>query len=1339
MKRNSPILLVVLLILWFSEVSAQQWIKNIPQEKSAKENLSFFDIQKAFNDYWSPLDVRKGYYEKDGEKIKAAGWKQFKRWEWFWNDRVDPQSGEFPKTSAFRELRKYFDENPVLKSTTGASTGNWTSIGPTSTPGGYAGLGRLNCVAFSPASTSVIYVGAASGGVWKSIDGGTSWSTASDNNAVLGISDLIVLPGTSGDIIYAATGDRDASDNYSVGVLKSIDGGITWNTTGLNWSQSSLRLIYRLLGDPNNADVLFAATSDGIYMTSDGGNTWLKKSTNQFINIKFKPGSSTVMYGSTPSSGDIFLSTDGGASWSIVLNTAGYRVELAVTPINSEIVYALISNTADGLFGVYKSTTGGTSFTQVFGSSPNMLAWNCDGSDAGGQGWYDLCIAVDPTNADIVFVGGVNTWKSTNGGTAWTISNHWSGTCSGKATAVHADKHYFAYQPGTTTLFECNDGGLYKTSNSGANWTHLGNGLIISQMYRLGVSQMNSGDVIAGLQDNGTKAMISNTWKDVIGGDGMECLIDYTNTNVQYGELYYGDIYRTDNRWGSSTYITGSLTGSAGWVTPYVIDPANSNTLYCGYQSVWKTTNKGSSWTKISSWTGSTLRSLAVAPSSTTTIYAATSSILYRTTNGGISWTNITGTLPMGSNYITYISVKQDDPNTVWVSLGQFNAYGVFQSTDGGATWTDISSGLPSIPVNCVIQNKQSTSQVELYAGTDVGVFIKLGSAGWVPYFTGLPNVVVMELDIFYAADPALSKIRAATYGRGLWESDVYAGVFVNTPPAFKTDPVVEAGATTGSNYSATLVDNVTDPNSGDILSFSLISAPAWLTVAANGALSGIPLAENIGLNSFIVKVDDNQGGTDQAELQITVSAPSYCISKGLSSSMEWIKSVTFNSVINSSANNGGYKDYTAFTFNWNANTSVSFTLTPGFSGSSTNQNWSIWIDFNKDLDFSDPGEQVFTSALKKVAVSGSFTLPAFTGTTRMRISMSDASVPGPCTQFSGGEVEDYTVTVAAVVVLVPIADFSASPVSIFVGQSVQFTDLTKNIPTGWSWNFGDGKTSIAQNPANTYSSAGSFTVTLTATNSAGSNTITKTSYITVTVAPVVTYCVPTGISNSSDYINSLAIGGITSSTGKGSSAYLLYTSPVFSFTAGKSSSVSLTPYKSTNRDYWKIWIDYNLDGDFTDSGENVFNATNKRGTVTGSILIPSTASGLTRMRIAMRTSATMNPCDNNYGGEVEDYSVNIIKTGSIDGGSDIISGENAIRPVMKLYPNPANSQLNISVENAAGDALLHVYNILGSQLDLLRVDSNLMLLDLTKYSRGVYYILLEDQNQRVVQKFIKE
>ncbi len=430
MKQLCILLFTIALSLF---VNSQPWIEGLSEDKRNSGDLTFYEIQKAFNDYWEPYNVKNGYYEIKGEQVKAPYWKQFKRWEWYWENRVDASTGKFPKTSAWEELQKYLKENPGAKS----SSGNWTSMGPSTTAGGYAGLGRLNCVAFVPSDANTLYVGAASGGIWKTTNGGSSWTPLGDNNAVLGVSDIIVYrPVVGSDILYIATGDRDGgsmwslgggqyNDNNSVGVLKSTDGGATWNTTGLTFTASQQRTVNRMLMDPFNINTLYAATSVGLYKTTNAGASWSLLTGTHFVDIEFNPGTSATIYGSTYG-GDIYRSTNSGSTWSSVLSTPYGRTELAVTANNSNVVYALMDGT-DGLGGVYKSTNGGASFSVIYTGSLNLLGWNCNGGDAGDQGSYDLCIAADPNNANNVFVGGVNTWRSTDGGVNWSATTHWSG------------------------------------------------------------------------------------------------------------------------------------------------------------------------------------------------------------------------------------------------------------------------------------------------------------------------------------------------------------------------------------------------------------------------------------------------------------------------------------------------------------------------------------------------------------------------------------------------------------------------------------------------------------------------------------------------------------------------------------------------------------------------------------------------------------------------------------------------------------------------------------------------------------------------------------------------
>lgn len=767
------ILLTLLLFIGSGTLSvlhAQDWLKNLPKTKSQKQVLTLKDYQKAFYSYFKEARSEEVNGKKENE-ILDENYEKFKRWEWFWESRVDPKTGAFPDVNAYSVFKTYKAKHyKEFKNT----AGNWSSVGPELSLGGYAGLGRINCVAFSPVDTSVLYVGSASGGVWKTTDAGSSWTPLGDFNNALGVSDMVVVNEGGEDIVYLGTGDKDHWDAFSVGVLKSTDGGQTWNQTGLTWEQHQYGMVYRLLVDPNDNLSIYAATNKGLFKTTDGGDHWTTINSLHLRDIEFQPGSNTRMYGSSSQNGAIYYSENGGYSWTKAIdNTDNKRTELAVTADSANVVYAIMAADDDGLLGIYRSRDSGQTYTVVF-DSLNLLGWNCNGKDDGGQGWYDLTIAVDPANANKVFIGGVNTWMSEDGGQSWTMSNHWSSTCSNKNVIVHADKHYMAYQPGTNTLFECNDGGIYKTKE-GSQWDYIGSGLIISQVYRLSTSRTIGGEVIAGLQDNGTKLFSSGSWDDVMGGDGMECLIDYTDVNVQYGETPNGSISRTKDHWSHSTDITDGLTGNGAWVTPFVIDPTDPKTIYIGYQDVFKSTDQGDNWTKISAWDADKLRSLAIAPSDNKVLFAATQDVLFRSTDGGTNWSDITGSLPVDHASITYVAVKNDDPNTFWVSMSGFNEFGVYETLDGGKTWDNVSTGLPELPVNCLVQNILKTDTAELYAGTAVGVYVRQNNSRWIPFTAHLPNVEVDELEIQYDGAGSGS-LYAATYGRGLWKSPLFTG-----------------------------------------------------------------------------------------------------------------------------------------------------------------------------------------------------------------------------------------------------------------------------------------------------------------------------------------------------------------------------------------------------------------------------------------------------------------------------------------------------------------------------------------------------------------------------------
>ena len=786
-------LYILPLILFIAcSANSQPWLKNLPANKS-KSEYTFFDYQQAFESYFAIHPVEREQEEGEGEEMETGdGWMQFKRWEYTMRSLIDKTTGEFPKKTAQQVRDEYYQTHSHPRSGIAA---DWSSLGPDFSYGGYAGIGRLNCVAFHPTDLNTYWVGAAAGGLWVTHNVGATWTCLTDDNGVLGVSDIIIPTDfDSSHTIYIATGDREIWDNRSIGVLKSIDGGTTWNPTGLIYTIYDGAMVNRLLIDPDNVNVLLAATTNGVYKTEDGGDTWEHQLTStEYIDMEYKPGDFNVLSGSTKY-GQIYYSDNGGNTWMLPFNDPdARRIELAVSPNQPNFVYALAAADDAGLHGIFKSEDYGQTYTQIFyRDTANLLTWAVDGSEGGGQGWYDLSLAVNPTNANTLLLGGVNTWRSIDGGVSWTIVSHWAGE---QVNAVHADKHSLRYRY-NGDVFECNDGGIYFSRSNGTSWADKSNGIVISQMYRLGVSQTQKGDIITGLQDNGTKSLSGSDWQDVIGGDGMECWIDYTDANVQYGTLYYGALNRTDDHWDNAVDITPYDAGDGAWITPYAIDPVDPNIIYGGFYEVWQTIDKGASWHPVSAL-GSTslIQNLEVAPSDHQVLYISDYNTIQRSVDTGSTWKNIRFNLPTDLGYVESIAIKHDDPFTLWVSLSGFNSPGVYQYSSSDSTWINISAGLPPIPVYSVVENWQSQTELQLFAGTELGIYLKKGSDDWVPYANGLPNVRISELEMYYSSLPGESRLRAATYGRGLWESPVptapQGGIAITFTPACYNQPAI--------------------------------------------------------------------------------------------------------------------------------------------------------------------------------------------------------------------------------------------------------------------------------------------------------------------------------------------------------------------------------------------------------------------------------------------------------------------------------------------------------------------------------------------------------------------
>lgn len=733
------------------------------------ESVPIHEVKAAFDAHWQGQPYERG-----------QGWKQFQRWHWFMEQRcgtegtrLDPSIYSQAKADleALRNQRGARDE--AVWEPLGPS--NWLSISYN------PGNGRVNCTATHPGQPEVIYAGTPASGLWRSSDNGSTWEPLYTDLSSMGVSGIAIDTSGTG-AIYIATGDGDGADTYSQGVLKSIDDGATWSTTGLNWNITQTRTTRALRMDPTNAQRLYCAASNGLYRTLDGADTWQQLSTGSFRDVEFKPGDPTQVYACTDR---FYRSTAGGEIVSPTVNDGlptpdlVGRMAIAVSPSAPEVVYALCSNEEDNSYlGLWRSTDAGLTF-ELRSDSPNIFSYSENGSGSGGQAWYDMALAVDPGNADIVYVGGINVWRSVNGGASWQIKSHW--VYPAEVGYTHADIHSLDIHDGK--LYCGSDGGIYVTGDSAESWSDLSAGLDIMQFYRMGSSESMPGLIMAGAQDNGSNRYVNGEWTHVFGADGMEAAVDPFNADNVFSSSQNGGLRRSSNGGVDWTSLTDDMFEEGAWVTPFAMDPQVPGRMFAGFNNLLYSEDHGDNWVDMTGWpTTEFVRCLAIAPSNSDVWYVAREDKVARLTDEGFTQVNIRPGLPQ-NQAPTSISVDPEDAFHLWISYsGQHASNKIFESTNGGATWINRSAGLPNVPANSVVCQPNSPNGV--YLGTDLGVFYRDDyTNAWEPYGTGMPNVVVSELEI----NMAIGKLRAATYGRGIWEADLFFSPFASVAESIAT------------------------------------------------------------------------------------------------------------------------------------------------------------------------------------------------------------------------------------------------------------------------------------------------------------------------------------------------------------------------------------------------------------------------------------------------------------------------------------------------------------------------------------------------------------------------
>jgi hypothetical protein len=624
----------------------------------------------------------------------------------------------------------------------------WYTIGPRNING------RVKCLAVHPTNFSVVYAGAASGGVWKSEDACESWRPLWDSTDTMASVAIAIAP-SNPDIIYVGTGEWTPGygPGYpGVGVYVSTNAGASWTLrTGV-----TSRRIAQVLVSGSDPQTVYVAGESGFELSTDGGVNWTTLRTGQISDAVIDPNNSQVIYIAVRSD-RIYKTTDGGSNWT----------GLGTGPTGGNADWLRLAIGKNGAAGsnhicakrsgtIYRSTDGGSSWTTLAGSH-------------GGAAYHEWCnlLAVAPDDDGIIFAGGVGAERTTNAGGIWT---GFSGSL------LHGDFHRAVFAPSNpNVVYHCSDGGVFRSTTKGAAWQKTSNGLVVTQFYDVNGWIKYSNVVGGGTQDNGTNVTTGGlTWKGILGADGGYLVVHPTDPRTMYAETQNTGLAKTTNGGANWLAVTAGLTGQTSWVGVIVMDPNAPNTLYVGTTLVHKTTDGcATPWNVVSQNFGAQISSIAVAPTDSNRVYATAGTQVFRTDNGGttINWANKTAA-PLPARPITDVVVDIANKDHIALAFGGPSgvqgAQAVFISTNGGNSWTDVSGNLPNIGVNAV--EFDPANSMILYAGTDVGAFRTTdGGGSWHAFDNGLPNVPISDLHVV----PNDKALYASTMGRGMYKVSI--------------------------------------------------------------------------------------------------------------------------------------------------------------------------------------------------------------------------------------------------------------------------------------------------------------------------------------------------------------------------------------------------------------------------------------------------------------------------------------------------------------------------------------------------------------------------------------
>ncbi|GGB04215.1 WD40/YVTN/BNR-like repeat-containing protein [Puia dinghuensis] len=767
--------------------------------------------------------------DKDDEEEKDAGIdKELSAW-WWSRAYPDPTNigakymQAWQQALAMRPSPSHGKMAEGVKTVTGGSnpitytTGNWAPIGPSTGIGG-----RIITIAISPSNGNNLFCGAASGGIWKSTDGGNSWTSVSTGYPVLGVSSIIINP-SNANIIFAGTGEIYRMDStvttadpsttgfnvwktrgtYGVGILRSTNGGATWNQVFVK-TEANMFGIQKLKFNPVNPNSIYACGTDGLYRSTDGGTTWNQVIAKNYVSdvvVDAKDTTQIVIGVGNLQNTDkgIYKSTNNGSTWTKI--TSGLpatfqgliRLDNIPTKGNRDTIIAGIGVNETGSNELYRSTNFGTTWTVLNNSAYSQY-----------QFWCANAVAINPSSTSNVLYAGVSMYSYNIG----------SGSSAGDGS-IHSDIHDIKFDPSNSNnVYVTCDGGVYKSTDGGSSFSQIDNGLQAVQFYNT-IGYSTTADIlVGGLQDNGVVMYNSGSWSNYPGGygDGASCFIAPTNNSIILTSGDARNLYISNNGGASasnSTQYWGAIGDSrTAFVAPLAISKSNPKVMYVASDNLHVSTNGGASFSGNALGAGApattpnnfidkihkTGIALAISATNANKVYVSVSPFaqydndvdnLYytpsanvlRTTTGNTPFTSIMGTAPnnLPNRYIMDFAISPTNDDSVWVAVGGFGTPHVYVTGNGGTTWTSkdpgpSAGGLPDVPTNAIMFDPNNPKII--YIGNDFGVYVSPnGGNTWQDFNGGFWDATEV-VDLVPGPN---NKIRAATHGKGMFETILYS------------------------------------------------------------------------------------------------------------------------------------------------------------------------------------------------------------------------------------------------------------------------------------------------------------------------------------------------------------------------------------------------------------------------------------------------------------------------------------------------------------------------------------------------------------------------------------